>query len=126
MQPMLREGQDTIVIVKPQFPLKKYDLPVYRRGDHLTMHRIVRVTKNGKYVICGDNRVHLERDITEDSIIGVLAGFYRDGVFISCSDQQYLAYAKKICRRYCVRLVRHYLLSVVQKFQRIWASIFQS
>ena len=66
MEPMLRQGRDRVVIVKPQFPLKKYDVPVYRRGDHYTMHRIIKIKKDGRYVICGDNRINFEYDITED------------------------------------------------------------
>ena len=76
MAPMLKTG-DRIVVRKPTFPLKKYDIPVYRRDGHYTMHRIVKVTKSG-YVICGDNRTHLERDITDKDIVGVFAGMYRD------------------------------------------------
>ncbi|MBP3361797.1 MAG: S24/S26 family peptidase [Clostridia bacterium] len=67
MQPMLKEGRDTVIIVPPVFPLKKYDVPVYRRGGHYTMHRIVKATKRG-YVICGDNRTHLEKDITKSKM----------------------------------------------------------
>ena len=33
------------------------------------MHHIVKVTKSG-YVICGDKRIRLERDITDKDIVG--------------------------------------------------------
>lgn len=48
MFPMVMEGKDTVIIVPPEFPLKKYDVPVYRRDGHYTMHRIVKVTKKVK------------------------------------------------------------------------------
>ena len=35
MYPMLISGRDSVVIELPVFPLKKYDVPVYRRGGHL-------------------------------------------------------------------------------------------
>lgn len=98
MFPMIMAEQDKVIIVPPNFPLKKYDVPVYKRFGHYTMHRIVKVTKKG-YVICGDNRTHLERDITDEDIIGVLSAFYHKGKFIKCTDDEYLRYAKKVCRR---------------------------
>ena len=85
MNPMLVEGRDKVVVVTPAFPLKKYDIPVYRKKGHYTMHRIVKVTKNG-YVICGDNRGILEKNVKESDIIGVLEGFYQGHRFISCRD----------------------------------------
>ena len=42
MNPMLVEGRDRVIIVPPVFPLKKYDVPVYRKEGHYTMHRIVK------------------------------------------------------------------------------------
>ena len=75
MYPMLVSGRDRVIIKPPVFPMKKYDVVVYRRDDHYTMHRIVKVTRKG-YVICGDNRVNLETDITDKDIVGVLVAFY--------------------------------------------------
>lgn len=98
MFPMIMAEQDKVVIVPPQFPLKKYDVPVYKRFGHYTMHRIVKVTKKG-YVICGDNRTLLEKDITDEDIVGVLAAFYHNGRFIQCTDREYIKYAKKVCRK---------------------------
>lgn len=102
MEPMLVEGRDRVIVSLPKFPLKKYDVPVYRRDGHYTMHRIVKVTKKG-YVICGDNRVNLERDITDKDIVGVLTAFYHNGKFVSCEDDEYVEYSKKICRNFLIR-----------------------
>lgn len=114
MLPMLKEGRDTVVVVKPSFPLKKYDVPLYRRGGHLTMHRIIKVTKKG-YIICGDNRDNLEKDITDNDIIGVLEGFYRDGVYIRVKDEAYVRYSKNICRRVYFRIVKKYIKIILRK-----------
>ena len=99
MAPMLKTG-DKIIVRKPTFPLKKYDIPVYRRDGHYTMHRIVKVTKSG-YVICGDNRTHLERDITDKDIVGVFAGMYRDGNFVEAAEL--VSFGIKACRSYPIR-----------------------
>lgn len=118
MNPMLVEGRDKVVIASPQFPLKKYDIPVYRRGDHYTMHRIVKVTKKG-YVICGDNRIGLERDITDKDIIGVLEGFYQGDKYISCDDEEYLKYAKKVCRELPFKIAKSLPKRVAGKLKRM-------
>lgn len=104
MKPLLSAG-DRVMIVPVTKPLKKYDVPVYRRGDHYTMHRIVKVTKSG-YVICGDNRAYLECDVTNDMICGVLAGFYKDGRFVDAESDEFIKYGKKAVRGFWLRKVK--------------------
>lgn len=106
MMPMLMQGRDRVVIEKPDFPLKKYDVPLYKRNGKYVLHRIVKVTKKG-YLICGDNRTHLERDIKEKDIIGVMKGFFHNGRYIEITDEKYLNYAKEICKS---RLKRKFIL----------------
>lgn len=113
MFPMLITGTK-VMVQKPVFPLKKYDIPVYKRLDHVTMHRIVKVTKKG-YVICGDNRVFLEKDITEDDIIGVLYGVFKDGKLIKADDKELIFYGKKACRTYPIRLVKSFVKRAYRK-----------
>lgn len=117
MNPMLVEGRDTVLIKKPEFPLKKYDIPVYRRLDHYTMHRIIRVTKRG-YVINGDNRPDLERDITDKDIVGVLAAFYRNGEYIECGSKEELRYAKRARLTYPIRFLRSFPKRLRAKLKR--------
>lgn len=46
MMPMLRNRRDTVKIVPAETPLKKYDLPLYRRPTgECVLHRIVKVKK---------------------------------------------------------------------------------
>ena len=117
MNPMLVEGRDKVVVVPPKFPLKKYDVPVYRKEGHYTMHRIVKVTANG-YIICGDNRVNLERDVTNNDIVGVLEGFYQGDKYISCTDDAFLRYGKKAVRTLPIRRIINLVKSVVIKLKR--------
>ena len=43
MWPLIHQGRDNIIIVRPRGRLKKYDVPVYRTpGGKYIMHRIVR------------------------------------------------------------------------------------
>ena len=118
MNPMLVEGRDRVVVVTPEFPLKKYDIPVYRKMGHYTMHRIVKVTKNG-YIICGDNRGTLEKNVKESDIIGVLNGFYQGDRFISCEDEEFLQYGKKAVRGLPMRLVKNFFRRAVRKIKRM-------
>ena len=114
MHPMLISGRDTVVIEPPVFPLKKYDVPVYRRDGHYTMHRIVKVTRKG-YIICGDNRTYLERDITDENIVGVLSAFYHNGKFIKCTDEAYVRYSKKVCQSLPVRIIKKLIKQICAK-----------
>ncbi len=119
MEPMLQEGRDTVIIVPPTFPLSPGDVPVYRRGDHYTMHRIVKKTRAG-YVICGDNRPCPERDVKDADIVGVLAAFYHDGQYVSCTDSAYLAYTRKICRSYPLRRMRYIAKRLPVKIKKLF------
>jgi len=118
MEPMLVEGRDTVIVKKPVFPLKKFDIPVYVRKDHYTMHRIVKVTKSG-YVICGDNRPDKEYDITDDKIVGILDGFYQGDKYIQCGGKEDMEYAKRACRTYPIRAFRHFVFKVKRKLKRM-------
>ena len=117
MYPMLVSGRDRVIIKPPVFPLNKYDVPVYRRDGHYTMHRIVKVNRKG-YIICGDNRTRLEKDIDDSDIIGVLTGFYHDGKLIECTDEDYLRYAKKVCRTLPMRRMKNLIKRIFKKLYR--------
>ena len=78
MMPLLRQRRDILIIEpKPPGRLKKYDVPLYKRGGKYILHRIVEVTDTG-YVIIGDNNTFYEYDVTDDMILGVLTGFVRN------------------------------------------------
>lgn len=104
MFPMLVTGTK-VIIEKATFPLHKYDVPVYRKRGY-TMHRIVKVKKDGSYIICGDNRVHLEKNIGEKDIVGKLVAFYRDGKLIEAGSKEFLAYGKRAVRGYPKRVLK--------------------
>ncbi len=119
MEPMLVQGRDTVIIKKPEFPLKKYDVPVYHRDDHYTLHRVLKVTKNG-YVISGDNRKDLEYDITDADVAGVLAAFYHKGKYVEYGDREYMRYARRAGRRYIWKRIRSLAARAKRKFKTVW------
>ena len=67
------------------------------------MHRIVQVRPED-YVIIGDNRLQKEY-VTDDSICGVLAGFYKDGKrYVDCQNsRRYRLYSRVWVALYPVR-----------------------
>mgnify|MGYP004560566227 FL=1 len=93
MFPMLRNKKDTVIIKPLTGKLKKYDVALYRKRNLYVLHRIVKVVPDG-YVICGDNCMNLERDITDEQIIGKLEGFYRGERQISLNSIFYILYCR--------------------------------
>ena len=102
MYPMLRNRRDTVMIKPVASRLKRYDVPLYRRGDDYVLHRIVAVKPEG-YVICGDNCMKREYNITDQQIIGVLDGFYRDGKEVDMNGWKYRLYSRVWVALYPVR-----------------------
>lgn len=97
MMPLIRQRKDLIHIEKVNGRLKKYDVPLYKtKLGKYVLHRIIEVTDNG-YVICGDNCITKEYDITDKEIIGVLVGITRNGKYISVKDKKYLFYVHLWC-----------------------------
>ena len=93
MLPMLRDGVDTVVVVKANTPLKIGDVPLYiRENGEYVLHRIIKVRKDG-YVLRGDNQTVSEYPICENQIVGVLTAYIKDGKRIECTDLKYRIYA---------------------------------
>lgn len=92
MKPLLRDRKDTVVLVKANKPLKKYDIPLYKRKEgKYVLHRIVKI-KDGKYVMCGDHQYVYEYGITDDDICAVVSAIIRNDKFISCKSFKYKLY----------------------------------
>lgn len=115
MWPMLRNRRDTIV-VRPLASgerLRRYDVPLYRRGGDYVLHRIVEVLPD-EYVIRGDNCMQDER-VSDNRVIGVLSEFYRGDRHVSLDSPAYRAYVRiwcalhpvwRCCKRVRARLSR--------------------
>lgn len=113
MLPLIRQGRDLLVISKVEGRLKKYDVPLYKRGSgQYVLHRILKVREQD-YVICGDNRYHREYGITDRHIIGVLTGIVRDGKEISVKSFSYRLYVHLWCDFFYIRALilrgKHFL-----------------
>ena len=110
MRPMLRTGRDTILISPVDGRLKRYDVPLYKRGDVYILHRVIRVCEDG-YVIRGDNCLTSER-VSDEQIVGVLSGFRRGQSYVAIDDKRYLFYAKLWVAIHPIRCIPMFLRAV--------------
>lgn len=104
MYPMLRNRKDTIIIAPCTRRLKKYEVPLYRRGDEYVLHRILKA-EGDSYVIRGDNCLQKEVGIKQEQIIGVLTGFYRGEKQVNLECASYQIYARLWPRLFPVRWI---------------------
>ncbi len=95
MLPLLHQGKDNIIVVKPEGRLKKYDVALYvtKEGKYI-LHRVVEV-HDDHYIITGDNLLAKEY-VTDDMICGKLVGFYKNGKhYVDCENSKaYMFYSK--------------------------------
>ena len=94
MLPMLRDGEDVVVLKSVQGRrLHLFDVPLYRRDNgQYVLHRVIDFTRDGSYVMCGDNQFAREKGIRDDQIIAVMTGFYRKGKTYSANSFLYRLY----------------------------------
>ena len=92
MLPLLREGKDSVCLIKADDILKKNDIVFYLRDDgHYVLHRIVGVSENG-FILCGDNQTTLEKFIKKEQIIGVVNRIFRGEKEVSLKGFKYRFY----------------------------------
>ena len=120
MKPLFGDRRDTSIIVPPKERLKKYDVPLYRKGEEYVLHRIVKVLPDS-YVICGDNCENYEYGIRDEDIIGVLHSFYRKDKYHTVEDKWYKVYSIYIVKTFHVRM---FYRKSKRKLARLYRKIF--
>ena len=119
MWPMLRHRRDTVYLVKYTGGLKKYDLPIYKRADGTqVMHRCIDVCKNG-YGRCGDHQTEQEYGVTDEQIIAVAKGFYRDEKYIPVENFWYKCYYRFWCASLKLRGIMLSVMNRLVSFEKI-------
>ena len=120
MLPLLRERKDIIEIhAKGPSRFKKYDVVLYKRGSIYILHRVLKVLPNG-YLIAGDNNTFIERDVTDDMILGVMTRVIRNGKSITPDNFWYRCYVHLWCDCYPLRF---FILRVLRKVRTLGHSI---
>ncbi len=101
MRPLLRTGRDVVLVRAKEERLKENDVALYRRGDRLVLHRVVKVTEEG-YKTLGDN-TFVPEFVSEENAIGVMTEILRKGKTVSVTDKRYLRYVSRIRKTFRVR-----------------------
>lgn len=115
MEPLLFHHSSQIVIIKAKLPLKKGDLPLYKRPNgQFVLHRIVKV-KGNDYYTRGDNRYAKEK-VPSEWILGVVTEIYRKNRHIKVTDLSYRLYVKI----WNVIFPLRYIIYRGRSFRRIW------
>ena len=110
MLPLLRDKKDAVILAKSDNNLKKYDVAFYKRKDgSFVLHRVIKVLKDGTYIMCGDNQVVIEKGIKNEQIVAVAVGFLKDGKVLNCDDKKYKKYAKN---RVATRILRKISINI--------------
>lgn len=115
MLPLIKAGRDSVVLVKPQGILKKYDVALYRRKNgQFVLHRVVGVLDD-TYIMCGDNQFLHEEDIPHSAILALMTTVVRNGKRISVNNFLYKIYSVLIVE---IQNINYFLRRVWQKIRR--------
>ena len=92
MLPLLREGQDSVILVK-KGPLSVGDICLYRRENgQFVLHRLVGHAKDGTLSFRGDNQSETEHGIHEEQVLAVVSAYYRGDKRISVGSLRHKLY----------------------------------
>ncbi len=97
MLPLLRQGIDSVVLSRRQDGgarlLKKHDIAFYRRTNgQFVLHRVMKICRDGSFIMCGDNQTELEKGILPDQIIGYVCRVYKGEKVLSLDSVKYKTY----------------------------------
>ena len=114
MWPLFADRRDTVIISPVKGRLKKYDLPLYKRGDRYILHRVVKVLPDS-YVMLGDNCMQKEYGITDGDLVGVMTAYYRKDRY---GTPQGIAYRIYVRFWYHIRGIRNLIKRVYWRLTR--------
>ena len=101
MLPLIVEGRDSVMLVKPAGDIARGDIVLYRRDSgKFVLHRVIRVDGDS-FTMCGDNQITQETGIRREQIIAVVASLKIDGRTVSCESKKYRRFvARWLCIPY--------------------------
>ena len=114
MLPMLRDGQDIVMLKKPNGRLRLYEVALYKRENgQYVLHRVLSLG-DGVYYIRGDNTYMMET-VPDGNVLGVLTGFVRKGKQHSVTEPGYRFYSRFWHKIYPLRVFRLRIRSKLRK-----------
>ena len=116
MMPLLHQRKDVIEIRKKEDDrCNKYDVVLYKRGDHYILHRVLKVMPEG-YIIAGDHNTCIDGLITDDMVIGVMTRVIRSGRSITPDNILYKLYIHLWCDAYPIRMLLQKIIRSSKSF----------
>lgn len=95
MEPVIRDGQDTVVLKKAEASLKKDDIVLFKRDSgSLVLHRIIAID-GSKITLRGDSQWTTET-IDSSRVMGVLDSIERNGQSIKADSEYFEKYKKTL------------------------------
>ncbi len=108
---MLKDGIDSVRIIKPIVLPQKYDIIFYRRDDGtFILHRIVGI-KDGDYICRGDNQTVSEFPVKNDSIIGIVTEYTKNGKVIPFDSLRQTVYSRFVVNTVPIKKFLRFLVS---------------
>lgn len=95
MAPFLCHKRDSIIISKPNRPLKKGDMVFYtRENGQYVMHRIHHIDSNGNLYMIGDNQTEIEGPLPKECVFGIIHKIIRKGKVMDPSHFWWIFFEK--------------------------------
>ena len=93
MEPVILDGQDTVVLKKVEKPLQKNDIVLFKRENgNLVLHRIIAVDGK-KITLRGDSQWTTET-VDTSRVMGVLDAIERNGRSLKADSEYFEKYKK--------------------------------
>ncbi len=122
MLPLIRQGKDSVVLVKPGL-LSKNDIVLYRRrNDKYVLHRIVKKKGNDLF-LCGDNQSVIETGITVDMVVAKVKGVYIDEDYYEGNKGNRNLYYFELFLRRNFKQLFYKIKSVTKNPSKIWRKL---
>ncbi len=116
MYPLLKHKQYAVKIAAVNGRLKKYDVALFRRGQQLVLHRVIKVYPD-RYFIRGDNCDGGEY-VSDSQIIGALTEIKGKDKLIKVTDFSYLVYSRLTVFRYLFRRTKKKLSAFAHRWAK--------
>lgn len=106
MLPFIRQNTDEVILTAFKGKLNRYDIIFYRRPNgQFVLHRYLKKSSDGGYLIRGDHQTEIEKGITDENIIGVVKSVIRKNRTIKAGTPLFLVWG--MIGPACYRAMRH-------------------
>lgn len=128
MLPFIVQGRDSVVLVRNfEEGAKKHDIAFYRRANgQFVLHRVMKVCKDGTFIMCGDNQTALEKGIKKEQIIGYVERLYKGDKEYSFTSFKYKVYKFFWCfmpLRYMVLFAKRIPGAVARRLAKLFKRV---